>query len=164
MMPATPRAKGDRVKRFEERVTIVAPKEQVFDYVSDFSRHGDWAGHGLKVTADGSGPVAVGSTYSTEAKQFGTQREKSTVTELTPGQMFGWESKGALGTVHHWFSLAGEDGSTSLTKGFELVQPSGLGKFFGWRISRNAPKDLRRDLENIKANVESASSSPPATS
>jgi uncharacterized membrane protein len=146
--------KGDRVKRFEDRITISVPQEQVFDYVSDFSRHGEWAGHGLKVTPDGNGPVAVGSTYSTEAKQFGTQREKSTVTELTPGQMFGWESQGALGGVHHWFSMAGDGASTSLTKGIEFVRPSFLAKVMGWRISNDSPKSLRKDLENIKAKLE----------
>ena len=147
------------MKRFEERTTVSVPREQVFDYVSDFSRHGEWAGHGLKVTPDGSGPVAVGSTYSTEAKQFGTQRETSTVIELTPGQMFGWESKGALGTVHHWFSMAGEDGSTSLTKGIEFTHPSFLAKVMGWRINNDSPKSLRKDLENIKSKLESSASS-----
>src|SRR5205823_11947410 len=85
--------RGVRMKRFEDRITITAPRERVFSYVSDFPRHGEWAANNLNVAAEGDGPVAVGSTYSTEAKQFGTQREKSTVTELTPGQVFGWDSK-----------------------------------------------------------------------
>ena len=142
------------MKRFEDRITISVPRDKVFDYVSDFPRHGDWAGNNLMVTADGSGPVAVGSAYSTEAKQFGTQREKSTVTQLTPGQLFGWESKGALGVVHHWFSLEGDGGSTSLSKGIEFVQPSFLAKVMGWRISSDSPKSLRRDVENIKTKLE----------
>jgi len=82
---------------FEAKTTISAPAQTVFDYVSDFTKHGEWAGHGLQVTKDSDGPVAIGSTYSTVAKQFGTQRERSTVTELEQGKVFGWDSKGTLG-------------------------------------------------------------------
>ena len=68
------------MKTFEAKTTISAPARTVFDYVSDFTKHGEWAGHGLQVTKDTDGPDAIGSTYSTVAKQFGTQREHSTVT------------------------------------------------------------------------------------
>jgi Polyketide cyclase / dehydrase and lipid transport len=74
------------MKTFEAKTTISASAQTVFDYVSDFTKHGEWAGHGLQVTKDSDGPVAIGSTYSTVAKQFGTQREHSTVTELEPGR------------------------------------------------------------------------------
>ena len=142
------------MRRFEERITINAPVEKVFDYVSDFSRHGEWSGHGLQVSKSSEGPVAVGATYSTEAKQFGTQREKSTVTDLTPGKTFGWDSTGALGGIHHWFAVSEEGGATVLAKGAELVQPSFLAKVMSWRISREMPKSLREDLEKIRASIE----------
>ncbi len=74
------------MKRFEDRISIQAPAGRVFDYVADFTRHGEWAGHGLEVTKSTDGPVAVGTTFSTTAKLFGTQREQSTVTEITPKQ------------------------------------------------------------------------------
>ena len=144
------------MKRFEDRITIAAPAGKVFDYVSDFTRHGEWSGHGLAVTREGDGPVAVGTTFSTQAKQFGSQREKSTITELTPGSMFGWDSTGALGRVHHWFGMEEESGSTVLTKGMEVAQPSFLAKMMGWRISRDAPKNLAKDLAKIKSTMESS--------
>jgi len=109
------------MKPFEAKTTINDPAQSVFDYVSDFTKHGEWAGHGLQVTKETDGPVAIGSTYSTVAKQFGTQREHSTVTELEPGMVFGWDSKGALGTAHHRFTVATSDGATSLTKSADLT-------------------------------------------
>jgi len=145
------------VKRFEERITVNAPVEKVFDYVSDFTRHGDWAGHGLQVTKDSNGPVAIGSTYSTVAKQFGTQREHSTVTELEPGRVFGWDSKGALGTVQYRFMMAAADGGTNLTKSAEFLERSFLAKMTGWKISRDLPAGLQADVEKIKARLESPS-------
>jgi len=144
------------MKRYEERTTIDAPPGSVYDYVSDFTRHGEWAANGLTVTKDGDGPVAVGSTFSTTAKQFGTQREHSTITELNPGKAFGWESKGALGLVRHRFDLAG-DASTEVTKSAEFVQPSFLAKVMGWRLAKDVPAGLRSDLAKIKAHLESTS-------
>ena len=142
------------MKRFEAQTTIQAPSQTVFDYVSDFSKHAEWAGHGLAVTKDGDGPVAIGSTYSTTAKQFGTQREHSTVTELEPGSVFGWDSKGSLGTIHHRFTVAGADGGSSLTKTAEISDPSFLGKVMGWKLSKDIPAGLHSDVEKIKTLLE----------
>ncbi|MEO8476921.1 MAG: SRPBCC family protein, partial [Actinomycetota bacterium] len=60
------------MKRFEERVTIGAPVDRVFDYVADMTTHADWSGNDLEVTKSSEGPVAVGTVYDTTAKQFGT--------------------------------------------------------------------------------------------
>ena len=146
------------MKRAEEQITVKAPAEKVFAYVSDFPRHSEWSGNGLQVSKEGDGPVAVGATYSTVAKQFGTQREQSTVTEVRQNATFAWDSKGALGLVHHWFELTGEDGSTMVSKGAEMVQPSFLGRMMGWKLSKDMPKGLQSDLEKIKATVEGSAS------
>jgi uncharacterized membrane protein len=142
------------MKRFEDRISIQAPAGRVYDYVADFTRHGEWAGHGLDVTKSSEGPVAVGSTFSTTAKQFGTQREQSTITELTPGKAFAWDSTGALGRVHHWFSLSGDGSATTLSKGAEMVEPTFLAKVTSWKLSKDIPKGIHNDLANIKAKVE----------
>ena len=142
------------MKRFEDRISINAPAGRVFDYVSDFTRHGEWGGHGLEVTMSSDGPLAVGTTFSTTAKLFGTQREQSTITEMTPSSKFAWDSRGALGRVHHWFSMSEADGSTTLTKGAEMAEPTFLAKLTSWKISKDIPKGLHSDLATIKANVE----------
>jgi uncharacterized membrane protein len=144
-------------KRYEEQISIAAPADAVYGYVSDFSKHGEWSGHGLQVTKDGDGPVGVGTTYSTVAKQFGTQKEKSTITEMTPGKAFGWDSTGALGRVHHEFTISGDGGTTTLTKSADFVEPSFLAKITGWRLAKDVPKALKADLEKIKTKLESSS-------
>jgi len=147
------------MKTFEAQTKISAPTQTVFDYVSDFTKHGEWAGHGLQVTKDSDSPIAIGSTFSTVAKQFGTQREHSTVTELEPGRVFGWDSKGALGTVHHRFTVAAADGGTTLTKSAEFLDRSFLAKVTSWKISRDVPAGLESDVKKIRARLESPSSS-----
>ena len=142
------------MKRFEDRISIDAPAGQVYDYVADFPRHAEWSGNGLEVTKSTEGPIAVGSVFSTTAKQFGTQREQSTVTELSPGSAFAWESKGALGLARHRFSLTGDGGSTTLTKSAEIVEPTFLAKLTSWKLSKDIPKALHQDLAKIKAHIE----------
>ena len=142
------------MKRWEESISIAAPADKVFAYVSDFPRHSEWGGHGLQATKVGDGPVAVGSRYATTAKAFGTQREESTVTDLTPSTKFAWDSVGALGRVHHWFALSEQGGSTNVTKGAEMVETKFLARMTMFKVSKDIPKGLRSDLAHIKANVE----------
>jgi len=142
------------MKRYEEQISIKAPATRVFDYVSDFTRHGEWAGHGLAVEPSTDGPVAVGTTFSTTAKQFGTQREQSTITDVTPNSLFAWDSKGSLGRIHHWFALSENGGTTTLAKGAEISDPSFLGKVTGWKLAKDIPNGFRSDLANIKSRIE----------
>ncbi len=142
------------MNRWERSITINVPADTVFEYVSDFTRHGEWGGHGLAVTRDEDGPIAVGSKFSTTAKQFGTQRENSTITDMNPPKEFAWDSVGALGRVHHWFSLSESSGSTTLTKGAEAVEPKLLAKMTMFKLSKDIPKGFESDLVNIKAKLE----------
>jgi len=142
------------MKPVEERIAINAPAAKVFAYVSDFERHGEWSGHGLEVTKETEGPVAAGSKFSTTAKQFGTQRERSTVTDFDPSAKFAWDSDGALGRVHHWFTMSESGGTTTLAKGAEPTQPTLLAKMTSWKIARDMPKSFRSDLAKIKAHME----------
>jgi uncharacterized membrane protein len=142
------------MKRWEERIVVGAPADEVYAYVSDFMRHGEWSGHGLQATKVGDGPVAQGTKFSTTAKQFGTQREESTITDMNPPKTFAWDSAGALGRIHHWFALQDGAGSTTLSKGAEIVEPKFLAKMTMFKISRDLPKSLRSDLANIKSKLE----------
>jgi uncharacterized membrane protein len=145
------------MKRWEESITIQAPADVVFAYVSDFPRHPEWAGHHLQVSRDDDGPVAVSTTFSTVAKQFGTQKEHSTIDEMTAPTTFGWMSVGALGRVHHRFALSEDAGTTTLTKAAEFVEPTTLAKATMFKISRDLPKGLRSDLAAIKTKLEGSS-------
>ena len=142
------------MSRWEESTAITASAETVFGYVSDFDRHADWSGHGLQVSQDGDGPAEVGTTYSTIAKQFGTQRETSTITHMDRPDLFGWDSTGGLGVVHHEFSLSETDGVTTLTRTAEFTRKSFLAKVLGFRIAKDLPASLRQDLAKIKAAIE----------
>lgn len=142
-------------RRWEEQIDVKAPVDKIWGLVADFERHNEWAGHGLQAAKTSEGPIAVGSTYATTAKQFGTQKENSTVTRHDAPNHFEWDSKGALGLVHHWFALSPADDGTTIRKGAELVAPTFLAKLTGRRIAKDLPKGLREDLAKIKAKMES---------
>jgi uncharacterized protein YndB with AHSA1/START domain len=144
------------MKRWEEKIQIKAPAEKVFAYVSDFARHGEWSGHGLQATKETDGPVAVGTKYATTAKQFGTQKEHSTIVEFAPPSKFAWDSTGALGRINHWFATTESGGETTLSKGAQIVEPKFLAKLMGFKIAMDQPKALRENLERIKARIEAS--------
>jgi hypothetical protein len=50
--------------------------------------------------------------------------------------------------------LAGTEGPTTVTKSAQIVEPSFLGRMMGWKLSKDIPAGLRRDLERIKARME----------
>jgi hypothetical protein len=142
------------MKHFEDRISIQATADRVYDSVADMTTHEDRSGNGLRVTKSTEGPVTVGTVYATTAKRFGTQREHSTVTEMTPGRAFAWDSVGAVGPAHHAFAISNDGGATTVTKSAEIVEPTFLAKVTGWKVSRDIPAGLHRDLERIKARLE----------
>jgi uncharacterized protein YndB with AHSA1/START domain len=138
----------------EETITISAPLNRVFEYVSDFTKHGEWAGNNLSAEKVGAGPVGVGTQYKTTAKQFGTQREQSTITQIDAPKTFEWDSVGALGKAHHWFHLSESGGATTVAKGGQMVEPKFLAKLMSRKLAKDMPAGFRRDLANIKAKLE----------
>ena len=140
---------------FRKETTIQKSPEEVFAYISDMARHGEWGGHELEVTKTSDGPIGVGSTFSSLAKQFGTQREQQTVTEYLPGRRFVFEATGALGLARHTFELApSADGGTNISKSMELVKPTFLARMTTLKIRSDQPKAMESDLANIKKKLE----------
>ena len=140
--------------RFAKETTIKASPEQVFDYVADLSHHADWASEDLTVKQTSSGPVGVGSTFESVAHQFGTQNEKQTITEYSPGRRLAFESAGKLGVVLHAFDLSNVDGGALLTKSADFIRPSFMARLMTLMIGRQQPKALKSDVDGIKGHFE----------
>jgi uncharacterized membrane protein len=142
--------------RYSKETTINAPAEKVFNYVSDFPRHSEWAQNNLEVTASSPGPTAAGSTFNTVGHALGAQRESQTVTEYEPGKRFTFESKGALGITRNSFDLAPAGTGTRVTKSLEFVKPSFLARVVSLKVGHDAPKALEEDLRRIKQKLEAS--------
>jgi hypothetical protein len=103
------------------------------------------------------GAIAVGTTFSTLGHQLGKQNDTITVVELEPGSRLVFETKGKAGTVRHWFVTKDANGSTTLTKGMEFLKPSTASRLAMPGIRLNAPRMLAKDLDKIKALLETGS-------
>ncbi|MGH2830158.1 MAG: SRPBCC family protein [Actinomycetota bacterium] len=138
----------------ENRVTINAPADKVFEYVADVLRHPEWAGRPLQMKRTSDGPTGVGSTFESTGKQFGTHTDAVRVTEYAPPSRFAIESTGDAGVMRHVFAMTESGGTTTLTKTFEMVKGSLSARIFKPVIKMVAPKDAQANLERIKQRVE----------
>lgn len=74
-------------------VVIDRPIEDVFAFVSNFENSPLW-GRTIKTVKDSDGPIAVGTTFSEEAKIMGrTMRHESEVTEFDPPTRFFYSNR-----------------------------------------------------------------------
>jgi len=140
-----------------KEVDIAATPETVYEYLLDFPRHAEWTtpGHKVSITRTSDGPTVVGSTFTCEAHQFGSQRDRIEVTELTPNRLiaFGVTMKDG-NTFGHRFELEPTSAGTHLTKRFESRKLNLLSKLslpVGMIV---APKMIAHDMERIKAHFE----------
>ena len=141
--------------KYSSETTINATPERVFDYVADMTKHGEWGDHGLQVTRT-SAENGVGATYSSTAKQFGTQRESQVVLEYDQPRRFAFDATGSLGVAHHVFEIEPSGSGARVTKSMELTKPSVMARIMTPVISSQQRKGLQQDLARIKARLETA--------
>jgi uncharacterized protein YndB with AHSA1/START domain len=136
---------------------IEASPQMVYDYLLDFTRHSEWTtpGHAVHITADAQGPTVVGSMFTSEAHQFGSQKDRIEVTELVPNRriVYGVTMKDG-NTFRHTLDIEGSGNSTHLRKRFETLNLNLISKLtmpMGWIV---APRMMAGDVERMKARIE----------
>ena len=96
---------------------IDASPEDVFNYVSDLSKHGEWAADGLKIEAVSEGPLAVGSEYKLSVPFMGKDVTAQTkVTALESPSTFSFTVTEPDSTHDHEFTFQGEAWGTGLQR------------------------------------------------
>lgn len=91
---------------FRTQVNIQAPQEEVFDYVSDLSRHGEWASDPVEITTVEAMPRVVGSRYRSIAQSHGvTFHSELVVIRYDRPLRFAFYGEDSTGRVEHHFSF-----------------------------------------------------------
>ena len=89
-------------------VFVCAPREKVFDYVADLTRHPEWSDGKLAIEALTPGPVAVGKEYVSRG-QVAVQRARPNtvrVSEYDPPRCFTFVARDPdFGRVTHEFTF-----------------------------------------------------------
>lgn len=154
------------------RTFVHVPPENVFDYVSDVTRHPEWTANRMSVTSLTPGPVRVGSRYRTVASQAG--REWESIVEITIYErprvfefiaMGGATHEPAEAPHRHTFTLTPVTGGTELelhrrSRGLRqrpimqrLVLQFAASRI-GERIVNRLAKNIALGQENLKRRLE----------
>ena len=149
----------NRTTRIEAGViTIERPVEEVWNLVTDLSKHVEWCAAGGKEQQTSPGPLGVGSTFL--AEEHTGKKNTGRVDEYEPYRKMTLEAtsgpqKGS--TVSYIFEPM-EGGKTRLREVAE-VRPSGFLRlampFVAGRIKRKVQADAEGGMNNVKRILES---------
>lgn len=140
------------------QVHIRAPLEEVFEYVSDLTRHPEWSDGKLKIRAVTSGPIAIGKEYFSEG-EFALQKNRPNtvrVSEHEPPHRFGFVARDpAVGEVSHVFTLDQKAGGVLVTRTMSLTMSPLLAFLFGSFVYPfvGGPS-MDRSLRRLKTRLE----------
>ena len=144
-------------------ITVNVPPETAFAYLSDITRHSEWAKHRVEIQPDSPGSLAVGSTFRSTGHDMGTNVDQVKVITLEPPRRIAFEADGGQGHFRHQFTIEPSNGGSRITKEMEslrlampwkLLMPV-LGPFIG-------PPLLKGDLQRIKQRLEGTQPGPEA--
>ena len=106
---------------FADSIHVDASPQEVYDAVSDVTRHGEWSVFTARaVWVEGDGPV-VGAQFTGDNTRPGRDwQTRSEVVVAEPGREFAWEVNGGL--VRWGYEMAPEDGGTRLTQRWDFPE------------------------------------------
>ena len=138
-------------------ITIQAPQQNVFDYVADVARHGEWgsADDQMKASAEKPGPPAVGARYKADGMLNGKPNPSVvTITALEPPKRLAFDAEDSNSVFHHDFTFTPAGGGTrverhvTMTKG-PFYFPIVLAVFKG-----TVQKNYNGAMSNLKTKLE----------
>jgi uncharacterized membrane protein len=140
-----------------ESIEIDRRPEEVFAYLDQLDRHGEWQGNIVSTRVETEGPTRVGSRAVNRRKVPGGERDiRYEVTEHDPPRMVSF--RGTDGPVRPVGTLTVEPldgGSRSrVAIEFDLVG-YGLGKLIAPLARRQAARQIPQDQTNLKERLES---------
>jgi uncharacterized protein YndB with AHSA1/START domain len=100
-------------------VDVKAPQSKVFEYVADFSRHGEWgsADDQMKATAEKPGPPAIGSRYTADGMLNGKPNHSVvTITALDTPKRLAFDAEDSNSVFHHEFTFSPSNGGTHVER------------------------------------------------
>ena len=128
----------------------------VFDYVSDLTRHPEWASHELTVEPADGAALGVGKHFHSRGKQFGRPlQDELTVTEYEPLRRIVFESDGRSGVWRHSIFVESV-GATScrVERRMDPVKLPLLGNLARPGIALGLPRRIKADLGRLKTRME----------
>lgn len=138
------------------QISINADQQVVFDYVSDFTKHGEWT-KGLNVEAVSQGPTAEGSEFKSVGKMMGRDvQNQIKITGFDAPNRIAFSATDAKGfPFHQEISFEAQGDGTLLTRKVEFDFNPVMAMMFKIMISPLiATPSMNKTLKSLKANLE----------
>jgi uncharacterized protein YndB with AHSA1/START domain len=103
---------------------IDASPETVFDYVTDVTRHPEWAHEKIEIEREAGSANEAGAAFAYTVHFMGTTKGILTVKESVRPSRFVYECDDPSGHYRWTFEIAPEDGGTRLTHRVEFLRES----------------------------------------
>jgi uncharacterized membrane protein len=147
------------MSQITESIEIARSPQDVFAYLDELGRHGEWQGQIVSVQVETDGPTRVGTRVRETRRVPGGKRELTyEITEHDPPRKASF--KGLDGPIRPLGTISVEpvaDGARSrLTLELDLVG-HGIGKLIAPLARRDARKHVPQDQARLKERLESGS-------
>jgi uncharacterized membrane protein len=140
--------------RIESSVTINAPVERVFDYITDVTRQPEWVGAVTAVSDISSAPVDVGTTFMLSLAMMGkTADARQEVTALESNRTFTQRTISGPVPTEVAISLESSNGVTTVHNVTE-ADISSLGRFAAPLVTRTIKRQLEGDMQRLREILE----------
>lgn len=139
-----------------ESVEIARSPEDVFDYVADLGRHGEWQEQIVSVRVDTDGPTRVGSRATETRRVPGGPREFTyEMTELERPRKASF--RGLNGPVRPFGTVTIDpiDSGSRVTLQLDF-EGHGIGKLLAPLARRDARKQVPLDQARLKSRLEAS--------
>ena len=140
-----------------QTIEIARSPEDVFAYLDQLDRHGEWQSHIISSKLETEGPTRVGSKATDKRKvPGGTQDVTYEITEHDPPRRTGF--KGLNGPVRPVGTITVEpvgEGRSRLTLELDLRGHGLIGQFVAILARSQARKQVPADQQRLKERLES---------
>jgi len=138
-------------------VVVNRRPEEVFAYLADVSRHGEWSPKPYRVEALTEGPVRVGSRFRSVGwlpRQPETVNEVE-ITQLDPPRRFAFNAHDRGETFKSEFVLTPQDGATRVDRTLDMPKPTGaVGVIFPLLLRVVVRPGVQKGMNLFKARLE----------
>jgi uncharacterized protein YndB with AHSA1/START domain len=139
-------------------ITIRAPQQEVFDYVADVSRHGEWgsADDHMKASAEAPGAPTVGARYKAEGMLNGKLNESVvTMTTLEPPRRLVFAAEDSNSIFIHEFLFSPADGGTRVERQVTMSKGPFYFPLVLSLFKATVQKNYNGAMSNLKTKLES---------
>ena len=127
--------------------------DAVYGAIMNLPRHADWATHDLEIEAVDNSPLAVGKTFTSSHR--GNAPDQVTITELVPGERFGFDVVIANGLkVSHTITVSEESGGALVTRESRCTEAPGLKVLLRPLLALVLPMGAKKNLKSMKSQLE----------